>query len=276
MVETKFFSAWFCPYAQRAWLTLAHHDIPFVYVESLVVNKDQDLGKNGYTKLPRLLELNPKGLVPTLEVEPDLVEKLEVSTKKMLKQHEKEGAWIMSESIDCMVFLNTVAMKHLGGTHDIMPDAVAESLLNDASKIYNPNICSTFYRILMKPTMEEQKEAFDFFASSIAEFLKEVQPEGFYQSQNPTIVDFTVIPWLLRIHILKHYRPAFKLEDQLDETDMQKLEEYLSRVRRLEAVQKTLWKDDKDLIDVYLRYANGSAKSQVGEAINKGKNAHDV
>jgi glutathione S-transferase len=276
MTQINFFSAWFCPYAQRAWLTLAHHNIPFEYIESLVVKKDQEWGKNGYAKNPRLLQLNPKGLVPTFELDADLVEKLDESTKNMLKQHDEDDSWVLTESIDCMVFLNTVAMKHFGGTQDIMPDAVAESLLNDAAKIYNPNICSTFYRILMKLNVEEQKEAFDFFASSIADFLKEVLPNGFYQSKTPTIVDFTVIPWLLRIPVLKHFRPTFKFEDQLDDTEMQKLEEYVTRVRGLETVQKTLWKDDQELMDVYHRYANGSAKSQVGEAVKSGKNAHDV
>ena len=267
----KFFSAWFCPYAQRAWLTLVHHEIPFEYIESLTVNNDQEEGIHGYTKNPRLLELNPKGLVPTLDVQPELVEVLDESNKKML--HQKDNAWVMTDSIDCMVFLNTVAMTKLGGQQDLMPGS--SSLLTDANT-FNQKICSTFYKVLMKPTNEEQKEAFSFFATSIAEFLQKVREDGFYESETPTIVDFTVIPWLLRIPLLQHYRPMFQLDDYFNEDDGNKLKQYLSRVRGLEAVQKTLWKDEKDLIAVYKRYADGSATSQVGKAVLTGKNAHDV
>jgi len=271
-MTTKFYSAWFCPYAQRAWLTLVHHEIPFEYIESLTSNKDQELGSHD-TKDTRLLKLNPKGLVPTLEVQPELVELLDESIKNMLHQ-TTDSAWIMTESIDCIVFLNALAMTKLGGTQDLVPENPS-SLVTDANT-FNQKICSTFYKILMKPTTEEQKEAFFFFASSIVEFLQKVREDGFYESTTPTICDFTVIPWLLRIPLLNHYRPMFQIDDYLSGEDSDKLTLYLSRVCDLEAVQKTLWKDDEDLIAVYKRYADGSAKSQVGQAVLSGKNAHDV
>eukprot|EP00438_Fugacium_kawagutii_P028710 Skav229184 [mRNA] locus=scaffold1004:268023:268682:- [translate_table: standard] len=61
----EFFSAWFCPYAQRAWIALEHHGLKYSKVEGLLPDAPgQDF--KGYKKHPRLLELNPKGLVPTL------------------------------------------------------------------------------------------------------------------------------------------------------------------------------------------------------------------
>ena len=57
------YSAWFCPYAQRAWLALLHRGVPFVRVESL---SHPDGPAAPYTKLPALLAANPRGLVPTL------------------------------------------------------------------------------------------------------------------------------------------------------------------------------------------------------------------
>ena len=60
--EFKFYYGWFCPYAQRAWMVLKELGVDFKYVEAL------ELVGDGYEKNKRLLEINPKGLVPTLEV----------------------------------------------------------------------------------------------------------------------------------------------------------------------------------------------------------------
>jgi len=52
----EFFSAWFCPYAQRAWIALEHHGLKYNKVEGLLPDAPgQDF--KGYKKHPRLLEL---------------------------------------------------------------------------------------------------------------------------------------------------------------------------------------------------------------------------
>ena len=55
-----FFNAWFCPFAQRAWIALEHCGIAYKSIEAL------KLVGNAYQKDPRLLAANPAGLVPTL------------------------------------------------------------------------------------------------------------------------------------------------------------------------------------------------------------------
>ena len=52
----EFFSAWFCPYAQRAWIALEHHGMKYRKVEGLIPDAPGDDFK-GYKKHPRLLEL---------------------------------------------------------------------------------------------------------------------------------------------------------------------------------------------------------------------------
>jgi glutathione S-transferase len=269
MQTTQFYSAWFCPYAQRAWLTLEHHQIPYDYVESLSVKKDQSEGQHGYEKNPRLLELNPKGLVPTLALSLDFAKAVGLDHRALKKV---EDFIVLSESIDCIEILDAIAAKGVQKTQNLIPDPF---LTADAHRM-NQNICSTFYKVLMKPTMDEQKEAFDFFSSSIEEFLENVQENGFYKSSCPTIVDFTVIPWFLRIPLLRHYRPMFELEENMSKTNSEKLNSYVERINGLSAVKKTLWKDEEAFIEVYKRYANGTATSQVGQAVRSGKNAHDA
>jgi len=267
----KFYSAWFCPYAQRAWLALEHHEIPFEYIESLLVNKNQLEGHHGYDKNPRLLELNPKGLVPTLEFPLDIMESCSVEQKDKLKI-VKDVAVLM-ESIDCIEFLNSMANKGADNKQeDLIPDP---SFLSNAN-ILNQHICSAFYKVLMKPNREEQKEAFVLFAGSLSDFISQVQEGGYYKSTSPTIVDFTVIPWILRLPLLKHYRPMFQLEECMSDDSFEKLTAYVERIRELPAVKKTLWKDENAFIEVYRRYADGTAQSQVGQAVRSGKNVHDV
>lgn len=277
----KFYSAWFCPYAQRAWLTLEHHNIPYEYVESLTVKENQKEGDHGYTKNARLLELNPKGLVPTLEFPP------EIDLPNDLPYEDKltkiGNSRVLTESIECIDFLNAMARSKANSLgddsdkhndRDLIPDP---SLLSKAHE-FNQNICSNFYKILMKPSLEEQKEAFESFSRSISEFLNDVsQDHGFYtQSAHPTIVDITVIPWILRIPLLKHYRPNFDISECVGKDVSEKLDAYIKRVENLDSVKKTLWKSQEDLIRVYKRYADGTATSQVGQAVRHGKNAHDV
>merc|ERR1712150_173538 len=104
----------------------------------------------------------------------------------------------------------------------------------------------------------------------------EVMEDGYYKSTSPTIADFTVIPWLLRFPVLAHYRPMFRFEDFMSDTSYKRLLDYLERINKLPAVKNTLWKDEQDLLLQYTRYADGTAESQVGQAVRSGQKAHNA
>jgi glutathione S-transferase len=241
----KFYSAWFCPYAQRVWFTLEHHNIPYEIIPSL------DMINGKVEKNPRLLELNPKGQVPTLEFSPEKIEG-KVGVKKDKLQFVGDSI-VVTESWDTMEFLNSIVEKREdeGGTRDLFPDA---TLLSDA-KQFDQRICSFFYIVLTGSTRKVQKEAFNLFANAISDFMAEVEDDGFYKSTNYGLVDFAIVPHLLRIPILKHHRPMFQFEDVLDEECIAKFESYLQRMKGLECVKKTLWKDEQPMIDMYKLYA---------------------
>lgn len=262
----------------RAWITLEHHQIPYEYVESLSVEKDQTKGNHGYTKNPRLLQLNPKGLVPTLELSDELVQLVKNSSFPLKPSPMNEAGssmHVLSESIDCIEFLNALKLASSKDEKNVQ-NLVPDSSLVAKAHVMNQNICSTFYKVLMKPTFDERKEAFEFFANSIDEFISKVNHNGYFESNSLTIVDITVIPWILRLPLLRHYRPMFKLEDVLESDNVTKLNDYVERINSLPSVKATLWSDHEKLIEVYARYAEGTATSQVGEAVRSGKNAHDV
>ena len=54
--DLKLYSGWFCPFVQRVWIALEEKGIEYQYIEV-----------NPYHKPQSLLDLNPRGLVPTLQ-----------------------------------------------------------------------------------------------------------------------------------------------------------------------------------------------------------------
>lgn len=84
----KFYSSWFCPYAQRVWIALEEKGIDYQYIEinpyeDPVDNGDQEFDNTSssstkkYSKIalslsekrlryPRFIETSPKGLVPAI------------------------------------------------------------------------------------------------------------------------------------------------------------------------------------------------------------------
>ena len=70
----QLFSSWFCPYAQRAWITLEELGLPYEWVEIQPYQLRQDGSATKNPKpleqkradYPGFVEASPKGLVPAL------------------------------------------------------------------------------------------------------------------------------------------------------------------------------------------------------------------
>jgi len=272
--KMNLYSAWFCPYAQRAWMVLEHCSIPYNYIESLLLNNESN-GDHGYTKNPRLLEVNPKGLVPTIELSTESMTELGLNMED-LKDDERitiiDKAFVVKESIVCMEFIQSISRLRIQNRSDIIPETF---FVLDAKKL-DEKVCSVFYKVLMMPSLDEQKSAYESFANGISEFIGEVKPDGFYKSETPTIVDFTIMPWLLRLFVLNVYRPTLSMKDYIGAEKNYLLESYIERMKKLDAVQKTMWSDNNAMIEVYRTYAEGTATSKVAKAVRSGGNAHDV
>lgn len=251
-LRVRFYSAWFCPYAQRAWMALGYAQVPFEKIEALVVTGD------AYVKRPDLLEVSPKGLVPVLVVPGGMVSE----TQRV------DDNLVVTESIDCIEFID--GMARVAGT-PLVPDG---SFLRDAHR-FNREVCSVYYRVLMKQDADERQEAFSAFVAGLEEFVSEVAEGGFYRSVHPTIVDYTVFPWIHRIFVIEHYRPELVLSSSMDPGRSAALREYASRMEGLPCVAATL-ANPGELLEVYRRYARGTAESKVGDAVRAGKHAHEI
>ena len=250
--KIRFYSAWFCPYAQRAWMMLNNLAITYNLIESLEI----DHATQGYKKNNRLLEINQKGLVPTLEVfesEPsDTIPNVDINQKPPR---------VVMESIDVMKFL-----------YEYVGKLVGDAELRDAN-IVNKTVCSPYYRCLMKQVKEEQVKGWNDILYGLESFAEYIVDGKFYKSDTVNIVDFTLYPWACRLYILEEFR-GFKLDQNLPW-----VKKFLDWKQRMESevigVKETL-PDRDQLLKSYERYSDATAKSLVGNAVNAGKEAHDI
>ena len=248
----RLYSAWFCPYAQRAWMVLNNIGIEYELIESLEI----DSATHGYKKNARLLEIHKKGLVPTLELFNN-----EVSDENQTLDINGQPPLVITESIDVMKF----AYQHVG--RRVENTEVEEAIRFDRI------VCSPFYRCLMKQVKEEQVKGWRDLLCGLESFSNGLNPGKYYKSDTPSIVDFTVFPWAFRLYVLERFR-GFKLDQNLPW-----VKNFMHWKERMEneikGVKDTL-PDKNKLLGSYERYADASAKSLVGQAVNAGKEAHEI
>ena len=248
----KLYSAWFCPYAQRAWMVLNNIGIDYNLIESLEI----DTATHGYKKNPRLLEINKKGLVPTLEFFNN-----EVSGQTQSLDVKGQPPMVITESIDVMKFV----YEHVG--RGVKNTEVEEAIRFDRI------VCSPFYRCLMKQINEEQVSGWKDLLSGLESFSNGVKPGKYYNSDTPSIVDFTVFHWAFRLYVLEQFR-GFTLDQNL--LWVKNFVFWKERMENeIEGVKETL-PDKNKLLKSYERYADASAESLVGQAVNSGKEAHEI
>ena len=250
--KIRFYSAWFCPYAQRAWLVLNNLGMTYNLIESLEVDKSTQ----AYNKNKRLLEINKKGLVPTLEVF-----EYEPSDLNQIVDANQKPPLVITESIDVMKYLYEQVGKPVNDTE-----------ITDAN-IINKAVCSPFYRCLMKQTKAEQVEGWNDLVLGLERFCEDVRDDRFFKSDAPNIVDFTLYPWAFRLYVLEKFR-GLKLDINLPW--VKRFTNWQKRMEtEVQGVLETIPNKD-ELLSSYERYADASAKSLVGDAVRGGKEAHDI
>lgn len=253
----RLYSAWFCPYAQRAWMALELCKIPYELVEALTL----DAELKDYIKNQRLLEINPKGLVPTVEVTT-----ASFTSPLLLRCAQWANRVVCSPYYRCLVRRDpaeqqaawTDLQQGWRQFSSLLRAEITEELV-ESLESNDADACVA--APATAPALGDE-EAF-FFGNRRA---------GSSSSFSPSIVDLTVFPWCFRFYVLARFR-GFALDEA---------EPYVKRLRAWEvamhanpAVQATL-PDKEKLLATYARYEQGTANSQVGEAVRQGKEAHNI
>lgn len=257
----KFMTAWFCPYAQRAWIALNHHAVPFERHESLslkIADGESLRDALGYDKTALLLKHNPAGLVPTIV-------------------DSEEAGPAIHDSLTCVEFADDLARSGgaPGGTPLLPQDPVLRARARMSAEWVNKSLCSPFYKVLVLKDQSARRENFAKLVEGFQQYQADIAGP-YFLGERLSIVDIAAIPWAYRIltcRTLEVYRGEdFKLEHG---RDFSKLRRWLDACLALESVQRTL-AEPQPLVDTYKRYADGTAQSKVAEAVRTGGSAHDV
>lgn len=237
-------SSWFCPFAQRSLIALEAKGVPYTHHEL----SDEDL----YSKPAWFLRLNPAGLVPTI-----VWLDMEGGERRVLGE-----SLIINEWVD----------EALPGP-SLMPSAPYERakarLVIDR---FASRVVPEFYRLLLRQDKGDQEAAARGFSGQLEWLAETLHAEGpFALGDSLSLVDCAVLPFLLRLPILQHYRGY-----ELPATAAGRISAYVAAALAHPAVQATTRHPGgadygQALIAMYQRYADGTANSLVARDINSEK-----
>jgi len=188
----KLLSAWFCPYAQRAWIALEEKGLKAGV--DYEVKECMERTADGLQKEPLLLQANPKGLVPVL---------LDQRTGRIPDpSDDPELGTVVRESLVCMEYIDEAFETHVR----LLPTLPGQRA---KSRVWldeiNTRVCGPFYRALSKPTPEERRAANEELIAGLAAFAANIKGP-FFLGEMFTAVDIAIIPWILRLPVLGLYR----------------------------------------------------------------------
>lgn len=176
----KFYCAWYCPFAQRAWMTLLHKSLPFDYIEVDPYRESSWWMRisRGRALVPVIVEANSTG----------------------------NGETTIVDSTRIVEYLDEVAP----GTQPLLPgDANTRAELRFWVDHVNERIVPCMYRFLKAcDPGAERDESREALIHGLHAFSEAISPSGpYFHGKNLTAVDIVMAPFAYRIDVLlDHYR----------------------------------------------------------------------
>lgn len=237
----KFYTSWFCPFAQRAWIALLHKKVHFEYIET-----------DPYSKPAELLAINPLGLVPAIDY----------------------GGQHVYDSMVCIEYIDE-AFPAAQDSHNILPaDPIGRATARIWANYVNTRIVPVYYRLLQKREQSEREEAKRELLSQVRHLsnaMARLSPAGpFFAGDRFGLVDMALAPWVDRFFVLEHYRGFSVPASDAEEGAFARFHTWWDAVQSVPAFRDTV-QDRKKLLESYQRYADDTARSLVAEATRKGR-----
>lgn len=140
----------------------------------------------------------------------------------------------------------------------------------------HPIIFHHYSGVLVRQLDTERWEHFEKLLQGLAHFSTELTKTSgptFLPNGQLSNVDIALIPWAFRYYVLVHYRgPKYVIPHT---AEFEPYHQWYRHVMNLDAVQRTLPDKDQYLEHIY-KYADGSARSKVANAVRRGVSAHEL
>ncbi|KAF7558906.1 hypothetical protein G7046_g5262 [Stylonectria norvegica] len=247
----KLYGGWFCPFVQRSWITLVEKKIPHQYVEI-----------NPYKKEAAFMQLNPRGLVPTLAVPMD--------------PKGKEQRPLFESNIICEYLEEAFKDEDTYGPRLLPSDAYERARCRLWIDHISTRIIPAFYKLLQHTpdkafSLDEAREELQ---GHIKSFVKEMNSSGpWFLGSEFSLVDVSLAPWALRLFLVDHYKEGGHGIPTAGGEDAEVWVRWREWARSIEAREsvKSTWSADERYILAYKRYAEDTTNSLVALATREGK-----
>lgn len=267
----RYLSAWFCPFAHRATLALEHHKgrVDYEWVEALGWEQRGD-AKNVtgtghewwyHWKADELKRASPGALVPTLIPIDEVTGKPDESKS-------------VYESIVTIEYIDQVSGA-TGKDRLIPEDPFWYARGRYWADKVNRECCSPYYGVLVRHEESERQEYFQDLIKGLQNFSQQLTKSSgptFLPNGQLSNVDLTLLPWAYRYYVFEEYRG---MDYKIPETnELKPYHEWFDHVMNLDSVQRTLPNKERYLEHIG-KYADGSARSKVANAVRRGVKAHE-
>ena len=215
----KLYCAWFCPFAQRAWIAMLAKEVKFEYIE-----------QNPYNKTPEWLAISPNGAVPAIV----------------------HGGNNVYESAICIEYIDEAFQTDVSlMPKDPFQRAHARIWGDFLGKKFTPH----FFGMLLKQTKEEQDEVKVKLLEGLKAITKAMSPDhDYFQGDTLSYVDIMFAPFAQRISVLSALR-GFEVPDT---PEFERYHKWWAAVQKHPAFVQTLC-DEQKLVDMYAQYVNKAA-----------------
>lgn len=245
--KIELLSAWFCPYAQRTWMSMEIKCPGRYHVTEALVTTSPDgvYAKDSLNRIPLLKESNLSGLVPVI----------------IDRRYDKPVS--VRESLICIEYVDELFGDN--GTIKLLPgDPYQRADARMWSNRLNDEICTTFYTLLLNQHKVDQDKAAAKILSALLDFCQNCKGPFFYGDEI-SIVDIVIAPFLVGARmeaVLKHYRnfevPTTK--------EYYKYFEWRDSVKKHPSFIATASTDYEAITRLYARYADGTALRELRES----------
>ncbi|KIW79308.1 hypothetical protein Z517_05920 [Fonsecaea pedrosoi CBS 271.37] len=258
------YSGWFCPFVQRAWITLEEKQIPYKYVEINPYRKEPRCVSHHCMSLERVvpiedsfLKLNPRGLVPTLGCPQE-----DGSTKPLIESN------IICEYLEDMYPNQTPLWPR---------DPYKKAVMKVWVDHITTRILPAYHRVLQHTEKSPYplEKARTELLNALKTWISNADPEGpYFMGKDFTFGDVALAPWAVRMWVLDHFKGGVGIpppgQGGEDEQLWNRWRKWFDVVSSRKSVTETM-SDKEHYLPIYQRYAEDRAMSEMAKAIREGR-----